>query len=83
MAKSKYTTQQQRLDFLRWLSNRYGYELETANMSNSRILSADYYKATNVLIPKLTIHRWLKDIETNKRRLYESIASDYINEGLR
>ena len=83
MTKAKYTNKCQKIQFFYWLADKYGYDLKTENMNNSRILSDEYYKATKTNIPKITIYRWLKDVDNNKTTLYNSIASNYINEGLR
>lgn len=83
MTKAKYTSKRQKLEFFEWLADKYGYDLRTDNMNNSRMLSAEYYQATKTNIPKLTIYRWLKDVENNKTTLFNAIASNYINEGLR
>lgn len=83
MTKAKYTNKRQKLEFFYWLANKYGYDLKTENMNNSRMLSDEYYQAKKTNIPKITIYRWLKNMNNNKTTLYNAIASNYINECLR
>ena len=74
--KSQYTTKDQRNEFMIWLINNYGYNIE--NVDNSRVLSEKYYKSTNNLIPKISIYRWIKGFDKYKLKPYQLIAEQFI-----
>ena len=83
MTMKHYTNQQMRNDFIIWLVNNYGYDINVVNIpDNSRKLSNRYYKENKILIPKLTIYRWLKRFDEYKYKPFKIIASDYINKSL-
>ena len=82
----KSIKKERKLNFIHWLISKYGYinnDDDLNKLSNSRILSETYYKETNINIPKLTIYRWLKNIDRLRIVEYEKIALDYINKGIR
>ena len=59
-----YTTKQQKLEFITWLINKYGYHVNTLNY-NARILHEQYQQEKLIDIPQLSIHRWLTKLNTN------------------
>lgn len=60
--KADYITKDGKNAFIKWFIDTYGYNINRTSY-NSRILSEEYLKQTNILIPKITIHRWLKSLD--------------------
>ena len=56
--KHDYTNKQEKKRFITWYLDNYGYNTHRHDY-NSRLLSERYQRETNILIPKLTIYRWL------------------------
>lgn len=61
--RKEYVTKQQKADFIQWYLKHYGYNVKKNNRQlNSRILSETYQASTGILIPKITIYRWLNKL---------------------
>ena len=97
--KAPYTTKEQKQQFIKWYLEHYGMNTtNTVNNDNKynkkvnpRILSDLYYEQFHILIPKMTIYRWLKrldncnanDVNDNKfTEVLTDFATTYINTNL-
>lgn len=63
--RKEYVTKQQKEEFIQWYLSHYGYNTNLKN-NNSRVVSEAYQREVGVLIPKLTIYRWLQKLDYNK-----------------
>ena len=63
--KKPYVTREQKEEFIQWYLSHYGYNVKLKE-NNSRVLSEKYYQETGILIPKISIFRWLGKIEQGK-----------------
>ena len=76
--KKPYVTREQKEAFIQWYLSHYGYNVKLKE-NNSRVLSETYYQETGILIPKISIFRWLSKIEQGKVYDY---AQKYIDSQL-
>lgn len=58
-----YTTKQQKLQFITWLIDKYGYHVNTTTY-NARILHEEYLQDKLIDIPQLSIHRWITKLNS-------------------
>ena len=64
--RKQYVTKQQRLDFIIWLINKFGYNAINYYKLSSQRLAEEYYKETHVQLTKISIYRWIAG--TNKQK---------------
>ena len=78
-AKAKYVTKEQRKHFIKWYLKNYGMN-DKNNMKeyNSRILSSLYYQQHGILIPKITIYRWITHLDGKDYPTVMEYASKYL-----
>lgn len=60
--KKPYVTKEQRKEFIQWYLRKYGYNVNL-KINNSRVVSEQYEKETGIIIPKISIYRWLGKLE--------------------
>ena len=81
--RKEYVTKQQRNVFIRWYLNKYGYNIQSnLKEHNSRVLSEEYYTECGILIPKISIYRWLIKLKNNESKYTSNIdtfAHEFIN----
>ena len=63
--RKEYVTKQQKEEFIQWYLSHYGYNTNLKN-NNSRVVSEAYQREVGILIPKLTIYRWLQKLDYKK-----------------
>lgn len=73
--KKPYVTREQKEEFLKWYLEKYGYNTHLKE-NNSRIVSETYEREKGILIPKITIFRWLNKLEEKK---VENFAKEFID----
>ena len=61
--KHDYTTKQQKLDFICWFIDHYGYHVNQ-HLYNARILHEQYLHDKLIDIPQLSIHRWITKLNS-------------------
>ena len=76
--KKPYVTKTERARFIRWYLDHYGLNVELKK-NNSRIVSEHYQRDTGVIIPKITIYRWLNRIDNDEQNTIEAYAKKFIN----
>ena len=95
--KAEYTSKETKKRFLKWYLNNYG--MNTSNTVNDntkynkhinpRILSEQFQQECGILIPKMSIYRWLKRLDNidaknkndNKfQQVLDEYSAEYINE---
>jgi len=76
--KKPYVTREQKEEFIQWYLSKYGYNVNLKT-NNSRVLSETYEREKGILIPKITIFRWLGKLEQRK---VDDFAKDFIDPAL-
>ena len=76
--KKDYVTREQKEEFIQWYLAKYGYNSHLKE-NNSRVLSEAYEREKGILIPKITIYRWLNKFEQNK---VDNFAKEFIDTNL-
>ena len=77
-SKKDYVTREQKEEFLKWYLEKYGYNTHLKE-NNSRIVSETYEREKGIVIPKITIYRWLNKLESKK---IENFAKEYIDDNI-
>lgn len=73
--KKPYVTKEEKERFLQWYLSNYGFNTHLKE-NNSRVLSEAYHRETGVLIPKITIYRWLGKLDPDK---VKNFSTEYID----
>lgn len=73
--KKPYVTREQKEEFIQWYLAKYGYNVNL-KINNSRVLSEAYEREKGILIPKITIFRWLGKLEQKK---VDDFAKEFID----
>lgn len=73
--KKPYVTREQKEEFIQWYLSKYGYNVNLKT-NNSRVLSETYEREKGIVIPKITIFRWLGKLEQRK---VDDFAKDFID----
>lgn len=82
--RKEYVTKQQKADFIQWYLKHYGYNIKKNNRQlNSRILSETYQATTGILIPKITIYRWLNKLNNEGSNIVDKFVSVYVVKSFR
>lgn len=77
-AKKPYVTREQKDEFIQWYLSKYGYNVNL-KINNSRVVSEAYEREKGILIPKITLYRWLGKLEQRK---VDDFAKDFIDPNL-
>lgn len=90
--KAEYTSKETKKRFLKWYLNTYGMNTSnTVNTDtkynkniNSRILSEQFQQVSGILIPKMSIYRWLKrldniDAENKNDNKFQDVIDEYVD----
>ena len=76
--KKPYVTKEEKERFIQWYLSNYGFNTHLKE-NNSRVLSEAYHRETGVLIPKITIYRWLGKLDPDK---IKNFSTEYIEPSL-
>ena len=76
--KKPYVTKEERARFIHWYLEHYGLNVELKK-NNSRKLSEHYQRDTGVLIPKISIYRWLNRIAEDEKYTIAAYAKEFID----
>ena len=76
--KKPYVTKEQKGEFIQWYLRKYGYNVNL-KINNSRVVSEQYERETGIIIPKVSIYRWLGKLEQRK---IDDFAKDFIDSDL-
>ena len=74
-SKKPYVTREQKEAFIQWYLKKYGYNTHLKE-NNSRVVSEQYERETGVIIPKISVFRWLNKLESKK---VENFAKEFID----
>lgn len=76
--KKPYVTKEQKEEFIQWYLRKYGYNVNL-KINNSRVVSEQYERETGIIIPKVSIYRWIGKLE---QREIDDFARDFIDSDL-
>ena len=77
-AKKPYVTKEEKEAFIQWYLSKYGYNTHLKE-NNSRVLSEAYQREVGILIPKISIYRWLGKLDPSK---ILDFSTEYIDQSL-
>lgn len=76
--RKTYVTKQEKAAFIQWYLNKYGYNVNL-KVNNSRVLSEAYHRECGILIPKITIYRWLGKLD---QKIVKKFSEAYISNNI-
>lgn len=76
--RKTYVTKQEKAAFIQWYLNKYGYNVNL-KVNNSRVLSETYHRECGILIPKITIYRWLGKLD---QKIVKKFSEAYISDDI-